>query len=247
MDTIIIIGPGGIGKGPLDALLKDDIVKLDPYRLRSNGPRDSSDTLYAHPKLRNELLTLLEEMGDKYSKIECSEEKIKWFPKARVLFFTVRKEWQLLMLKGIEGKIAKAEIYAPVLLSLLKTPEIRCLLGQLEIILLNPSTKSINEMDSWENIKEETKNNCIRRKDPEDTVDTVKKRVKSIDEEAPIWKELFKTEKVTEYCNWKYPEYLYTELPKDKSLVEHQKDTLKAAQKCLIKGNQNFESFFKSV
>jgi len=50
--TVIIVGPGGVGKSPLDALFRDDIIKIDPYRLRPSGPRDSNDIFYAHPKLR---------------------------------------------------------------------------------------------------------------------------------------------------------------------------------------------------
>lgn len=35
--TVVVVGPGGVGKSPLDALFRDDMVKIDPYRLRSEG------------------------------------------------------------------------------------------------------------------------------------------------------------------------------------------------------------------
>jgi len=44
--TLIVVGPGGVGKSPLDFLLKPDIIKIDPYRLRSDGPRNASDVLF---------------------------------------------------------------------------------------------------------------------------------------------------------------------------------------------------------
>ena len=56
--TLFILGPGGIGKSNLDHLFKDSILKLDPYRLRVDGPRAwktnkntgvvEKDLFYAH-------------------------------------------------------------------------------------------------------------------------------------------------------------------------------------------------------
>lgn len=57
-NTLFIVGPGGIGKSPLSSLIKDEAVKIDPYRLRKRGPRDENDIFYTHPKLRNELYDL---------------------------------------------------------------------------------------------------------------------------------------------------------------------------------------------
>ena len=53
--TLVIMGPGGVGKSPLDALFKDGVIRLDPYRLRPNGPRGQGDKLYAPPELHDDL------------------------------------------------------------------------------------------------------------------------------------------------------------------------------------------------
>lgn len=64
-NTLILTGPGGIGKGPLTNLIREDAVSIDPYRLRPDGPRrKSDDPLYAHPKLRTELHSILSSFGD---------------------------------------------------------------------------------------------------------------------------------------------------------------------------------------
>ncbi len=62
--TLIIVGPGGVGKSPIDGLVRKDVLRLDPYRLRSKGhPRDTDDRLYAPPKLRDELGLVGEHYG----------------------------------------------------------------------------------------------------------------------------------------------------------------------------------------
>jgi hypothetical protein len=96
--TVIIVGPGGVGKSPLDALFRDDIIKIDPYRLRSSGPRDSNDIFYAHPKLRNELLLILNALDVRSLQIGSAERPIEWFPRGKVLFFKVRRGWQFVIL-----------------------------------------------------------------------------------------------------------------------------------------------------
>lgn len=53
--TLIVVGPGGVGKSPIDDIVRSDVVRLDPYRLRSDGPRNQDDRLYAPPKLRDEV------------------------------------------------------------------------------------------------------------------------------------------------------------------------------------------------
>src|SRR6476469_7422571 len=40
--TLLIFGPGGIGKSPVDALVRADALRIDPYRLRGAGPRECS-------------------------------------------------------------------------------------------------------------------------------------------------------------------------------------------------------------
>ena len=41
--TLMIFGPGGIGKSPIDRIVRSEAVRVDPYRLRPSGPRDSDD------------------------------------------------------------------------------------------------------------------------------------------------------------------------------------------------------------
>ncbi|MBN1876076.1 MAG: hypothetical protein JXA33_17765 [Anaerolineae bacterium] len=84
--TVIVVGPGCVGKSPLDALFRDDVIKIEPYRLRANGPRDSNDIFYANPKLREELLLTLAALNDRSLEIGSSEWPIEWFPKSKILF-----------------------------------------------------------------------------------------------------------------------------------------------------------------
>ena len=102
-NTLIIVGPGGVGKSPLTMLLRNDVAQVDPYRLRSGGPRNSSDTLYVPPKLCPELTCVLEGLGDAVQKVSCGTEQVQWFPKGKILFFIVRGEWQFLILGGLQG------------------------------------------------------------------------------------------------------------------------------------------------
>jgi hypothetical protein len=93
--TLIIVGPAGVGKGPLAKVIRDDAIAIDPYRSRKAGPRrDSGDPLYAPAKLRMELRSVLSSLGDSPCEIPCEGEQLEWYRNAKVLFFTVRLEWQ---------------------------------------------------------------------------------------------------------------------------------------------------------
>ena len=165
-NTLIIVGPGGVGKGPLARLIRDDAVALDPYRLRKDGPRkESEDPLYAHPKLRRELHAVLSALGDSLRDIPCEAEQMEWFPKGKVLFFTVRGEWQCLIVHGLDSEIAKAELYAPVLPAILGIGEIGQAIGKASVIVLNPSPIRLAEMKNWTDLQDKTKENCERRGD----------------------------------------------------------------------------------
>jgi len=236
--TLIVVGPGGVGKSPLDALFKTDI-KIDPYRLRSSGPRDSNDIFYVHPKLRNELHSVLENLGDK----QKTKDGVEWFPKSKVLFFKVREEWQLLIFAGLEGNLAKAEIYAPVLPAILSISNIKNLLGEVQIVVLNPASESLTEMQDWSELEAKTRHNCTKRGDSRTSVE---KRVKSISEEAPVWKRLIVEYGATEYYPWGYPEYLYKTPGAGTDLVKHQRQILREARQCLLEANPNVEDFLKT-
>jgi len=241
--TVIVVGPGGVGKSPLDALFRDDIIKIDPYRLRSSGPRDSGDIFYAHPKLRDELLLALAALSDRSLEIGSPERPIEWFPRGKVLFFKVRRDWQFLILSGVEGQVAKAEIYAPILPTLLSNPEISGLLGgKIQIVILNPAPESVMVMQDWNCLEEETRQNCEERGD---SPESVRKRVSSVAEEAPVWKQLIQEHAATEYCAWEFPEYLYKRTPSGVDSAQHRKQTLIKARNRLLEGNPGLVMFFK--
>jgi len=97
-DTLLVVGPGGIGKSPLDRGLRADVGRIDPYRLRKAGPRASRDVFYAHPRLRDELYFMYQRLGVSLTYLT---DTVHWFPAASTLFLKVRDEWQLLLLEAL--------------------------------------------------------------------------------------------------------------------------------------------------
>ena len=208
--TLIIIGPGGIGKSPLDKIVRADVFRLDPYRLRPEGPRNKNDCLYANPKLQQELDDIFCEFGDTLIDKEADNEIVKWYPRAGVVFFTVRREWQFVIVKKDTGILAKMEIYAPVLPTLLTIDEFTDTLGTTKILILNPASESLLSMRNWTEIEKLTRINCEERGDEPASV---KKRVNSVGVEAPYWRELINNHSAIEFTNWKFPEYIYKTNP----------------------------------
>ena len=208
--TIVIVGPGGIGKSPLDEKIRKSVVRLDPYRLRPNGPRDKTDVLYVPPKIREEIESVLYTLGDSPVERESDEENLKWFPKSRIAIFTVRGEWQILFIPvaSSESTSFKLELYAPILPIILLIDEIVKTLGKVKIVVLNPSPISLTSTKSdWLNIESDiekrTYDNCKKRRDTEESA---KKRASSVSIEAPSWKKLIMEHCATEACDWKYSE-----------------------------------------
>ena len=245
MRTAIVVGPGGIGKGPLDDLFKVD-TKIDPHRLRNAGhPRNADDKFYAHPKLRKELSLLLETFGNTERRFGPPELEIKWFGKSKTLLYKVRKDYQFLVLLGLEScNSAKAEIYAPLLPYILSDQDVKKFFGTVDIIVLNPCPVSISQMqnlDDLKDLKERTRENCTKRGDSDEDVE---KRVASIAEEVEAWRQLIDEYGATEVTGWGFAEYLYTERPK--GILERQKELLRKARECLLKSNPDLEVFFKS-
>jgi hypothetical protein len=136
--TLMVFGPGGIGKSPIDRLIRSDAVRIDPYRMRSTGPRDRNDVFYAHPKLRAELTDAFTALNDPPAVISSEPQPVEWFPKSRMAMFRVRDEWQCLMLGTFSAPLAKAEIYAPTLSALLRRSDFKDLFGVLTMVILNP-------------------------------------------------------------------------------------------------------------
>jgi hypothetical protein len=229
--TLIIIGPGGIGKSPIDDLLPNKVIRLDPYRLRSDGPRDNNDRLYAPPKLHEELTCVFNGFGDAPIKKITDDEYIEWFPQANVVFFTVRGVWQFIIVPNDTGALAKMEIYAPILPTLMTIDEFVKALGSLKIIVLNPAVESISSMSDWSELEKCTRHNCKERGDSDKSID---KRVSSIATEATYWRELVVSHNAIEAIGWEYPEYIYKENP----------DSRIKAKKCLLNLDGTLNEFF---
>jgi hypothetical protein len=233
--TLILVGPGGVGKGPLANLIRDYAVAIDPYRLRPEGPRkESDDPLYAHPKLRTEIHGILSGFGETPRQISCEPEKMEWFPRAKVLFFTVRGMWQCLILQGLEGEIAKAELYAPVLPAMLKVEEIREAIGCPVILVLNPAPTPLLEMLDWQELESKTRENCAWRGDSSDSVE---KRVRTIRVEAPAWRALIAEQGAIELTSWAFPEFRFKK--------EDERELLRQARSVILRGHPQLGVFLK--
>lgn len=239
--TVIIVGPGGVGKSPLESLFTTE-VSIDPYRLRQQGPdKNKNDMFYAHTQLRRQLEDIFKVFKQSPQEIGCiGDDPILWYTRAKTLIFKVRKEDQILILLGIKGKSAKAEIYAPVLPFVLATKDVRDVFGKIEIIVLNPVQQSVTTMTNWKELEERTYENCKERGDTEQ--DSAE-RVRSVAKEAPVWRKLLVEHAATEYNAWEFPEYLYKKLPQGTTLPEHQKDLLTRAWDCLTEKNERLKEF----
>lgn len=229
--TLIIVGPGGVGKSPIDGLVRSDVIRLDPYRLRTDGPRDQSDSLYAPPKLHEELSRVFEAFDDRAMVKNADTETVEWYAKAGVLFFTVRGEWQFIIVPTDTGTLAKMEIYAPVLPTLLTINEFVTALGVRKIVVLNPAPTHLSTMGDWKAVEERTGHNCLERGDSDKSI---QKRVKSVAVEAPFWRELVEKHGAIEAVDWQYPEYMYERVP----------EAFDKAKQCLLGLDGTLAEFF---
>lgn len=233
MQTLFILGPSGVGKSPLEELLRPEVQRLNPYRLRPSGPRDAADCYYTHADLEKQLRASFGCLGE--LPIEISEN-VEWYTKAGVLLFKVRGERQILFLSALEGLRVKGEIYAPVLVKLLAVPTLRKIFGELRIILLNPAAQSVCQLPKnrvLRNLKKITAQNLRRRGD---STDAVNRRIASIDEEFPAWRELVSKWNAVEYCQWSFPEYRYK--------TEDRPALLRGAKDTLLKKCPELNDFF---
>lgn len=205
LKTIFILGPGGVGKSPLDLLFSKDVIKLNPYRLRAR-PRNLNDSWFASPPLRDHIENTLRLLGAERKWLN-SKRKVAWYPSARVFFMKIRRDWQILFADMDHSKqFAKAEIFPEFLVDILSDKEVSKIFGKHKILILNPAPVSILNPLSLHQIKEITRRNCYLRGD--DTSST-KSRVMSVNNELIAWKFLIKEYNALEYLNWKFPEYLY--------------------------------------
>lgn len=229
-DTLLIVGPGGIGKSPLDKALKATVGRIDPYRLRKTGPRDNGDVFYAHPRLRDELYLTYQSLG---IGLTCLTETVHWFPAANTLFLKVRDEWQVLLFEALPSGIAKAEIFAPAIPPMFENPQVRRWFGRVSMVILNPAQR-LADLKDLGPVRDATKRNCEKRGDQPPSV---KKRVASVDEEAEAWRQMVSLG-ACEFANWPFPEYLYGERGEKETLVE--------ARRALIDRCPHLEVFFKT-
>jgi hypothetical protein len=204
--------------------------------------------LYARPRLREEIYLTFDRLG---VVLTCLTKDVHWFPQAMVLSFWVRSSWQLLFLEGLDAWIAKAEIYAPALPSLLIVPQIRRVFGQLSIVILHPAKAKLAELKTWQSLMEGTRSNCRQReglsadldsRDRDNDSEDVKDRVKSLDEEAPAWLKMLEYG-ATEYVNWQYPEYYYPKA--DVNRHKRNQMLVKAKAKLLEKDNALSDFFLQ--
>lgn len=228
-DTLFIVGPGGVGKSALDRALKADVGRIDPYRLRKAGPRDTRDVFYAHPRLRDELYLTYQRLGVGLAYLT---DTVHWFPAASTLFLTVRDEWQLLFFEALPAGIAKAEIFAPAIPAMFENPQVRRWFGRVSMVVLNPA-EPLATLNDLAPVKKKTEFNCQKRGD---SPESVTKRVASVDDEAGAWRQMIALG-ATEYADWKFPEYVYR---------EKEKETLVEARKALLDQCPRLEVFFKT-
>lgn len=239
--TLLIFGPGGIGKSPIDDIIGRNIIRIDPYRMRER-PRDRDenggipDFFYANPKLRPELTWIFENLGDKKENLSA-KPLVEFFPKAQAAFFDVRGDWQCLFLGSLEAELAKAEIFGPVVPALFSRSEVRSIFGDFSIIILNPVEPLRTLNGNYEGMKKKTEENCRKAGRSEKDI---KKRVNSIDDpkasEAEAWLAMLNLGGI-EFPNWAFPEFAYQ---------KHRITKLIEAKKALLDKNHTLVSFFLS-
>lgn len=240
-NTLLIFGPGGIGKSSLDEIIRREVVRIDPYRLRER-PRDRNenggipDLFYANRNLRSELLWAFESLGDTKEPLS-SRPPVEWFPKARAAFFDVRGEWQCLLLGALQAQLAKAEVFGPAVPVLFSRRDVREIFGDLSIVILDPVESLRRLSGNYQTLKKATEDNCRKAGRSEKDIE---KRVKSIDDpkapEATAWLAMLELGGL-EFSNWAFPEYVY-----EKNRIQ----TLIEARKVLVTKSPALEVFLLS-
>ncbi|MCB9284334.1 MAG: hypothetical protein H6563_09700 [Lewinellaceae bacterium] len=248
--TLFVIGPGGVGKTNLDGAFSGRIIRIDPYRLRGDGPRrelindqtgtTTKDVYYAPPKLKEDLEALFRAAGDKGVALDQNHF---WYPKYKTIIFKVRNIWQILPLiresRMQEGQYAKVEAYITLLPHILYSREF-AFLGDIQAIILNPFSKSVLEVGeaAVPDFQSVVRANLLRRKT--DDPASIEQRVNSVPFELGIWRELLTDpatkDKVTEYVGWEFSEYVYKE--RDPKVV------LEEAKKRLLRENPGLTGYF---
>jgi hypothetical protein len=253
--TTIVMGHAGVGKSPLNRLFRDEVLRIEPYRVRE-APRGKDDSFYASQEVRDKLKLL-----SSRDIIEVIND-IEIHP--MVTFFKVRGSDQFLFtpIEPYGDRPYKVEIYAPVLLRLLEFDITREILPFLVggkhnlvlILILNSCRKPLNNKlfkVSELEAKTELAVMCrhkLKGTPSEKAEKDAKKRIQSLHEELPAWKTLG-TKSAPEFAvvdidRWEYLEYTYLVHPVNdvkqlkpipkRQLLAHQKTRLKAAKRKVL-------------
>lgn len=238
--TLFVVGPGGIGKSPLDHAFAPSVRRIDPYRLRAAGPRDRHDLFYGHPNLRADIDRAYGALG--LAAVRLADE-VEWFPEVATFRFKVRNDWQLLFLGGLDAALAKAELHALVLPVLLAHPPARALFGDVEVVVLHPGSRPAGATTDPDELEARTRDNCTRRGDTEVSV---AERVGSIRRELAIWQDLVAAG-AAECLDWPCPEYRYRPPGRSGSdLVRHQAVLLREARAALLAARARLAPFLRT-
>jgi hypothetical protein len=228
--VIIIMGPGGVGKGPTAKLFKVDHV-WEPYRMRIKGPKDRDKTTYVSPTVYLQLQLIIQDLGDKCLKLgelsdaphiegiqdsssiltaetkkifDANRKCVLWYPKGNVLLYPVRNEQFQMLIPWGEGTV-QVELYAPALTVMLERKDLRSEFGDFSILILNPTDRDLKTCPESA-IMDRTNTNCTNRGDNDDDIT---KRVNSVPKELPEWKTLIEKGYAKDCRNWKFPEWRY--------------------------------------
>lgn len=146
----------------------------------------------------------------------------------------MRGEWQCLFLQGLNGEIAKAELYAPTLSAMLGVNSIREALGSPTVLFLNPVATSIAAMTGWAELEEKTRENCSSRGDADESIG---KRFGTIGLEAPAWRTLVMEQGAIELKGWPFPEARFKK--------EDNSELLRAARRFILRQSPDLAVFLK--
>ncbi len=227
--TLIIVGPSGSGKSPLNDSLSNEVKTCEPHRFR-DAPRDAGDIRYMNRGAFPHLIDMLIRLKAEKTVIATSPQ-VEIYRQARVCVLDVRGTPQVLFLDELSPTTVKCEIYGPAACVLFQNPEIRAVLGELFVVALNPAGP-LGSPGASRDIAAMTFENCRRRGDDEATAE---KRAASVADEVESWRDLLKLGAGDEHCNWEFPEYRYRA---DKV------GTLVAARKRLIDRRPELARFF---
>ena len=206
--TIMFIGHSGVGKSPLVTLLKDQVKKSAPYRVRPN-PRNNQDIYYVSQEVRDTMKALCAEKAETV----CSD--IELFPS--MLFFKVRGDDQFIVnISNTYHNYVYFEIFAPVLSNLLEIPAAKEYYPFLVsnsshrvlILILNSAKQILKNAKFDFNMLEAKVEHAVRCRhilegtDQERISKDVDKRKKYLKEEFLAWKSLLNKKEQNDNCQY---------------------------------------------